>query len=252
MRALARTLAVLVGCALGATGCERSPVGPPPSENVLVGLRIEPATTTLRVGTTRQLQLLAVYLDGSSAPVTGQDWTSTPNGVAIIDTQGNVTALRLGIATVSTSFSNFRAALVLSITNEEAGGPFDSFSATWNGEALNESCIRLVGPGPSPCRVGHTFGFSLTLNQSGYSLSGALSLGGAEGSVQGWRDVFGRIFLTGKLQSPETAVEITDWSTLVSPPGIGMTGTFEFVEKFTNSFGAQVLVQAYRLVDVRR
>lgn len=68
---------------------------------VIVGIAVDPASSTIFVGDTTQLTATATYSDGSSADVTGAAaWTSSDTGVATVDT-GAVEGVGAGLATIS-------------------------------------------------------------------------------------------------------------------------------------------------------
>ena len=79
------------------------------------GLRISPAVSTLEAGS--ELQLLAVFVsvDGDTVPVEGILWSSSDPDVASISSDGRVTGLRSGAATIVGLHGSERATAVLQV-----------------------------------------------------------------------------------------------------------------------------------------
>ena len=211
----------------------------------------------MTVGETVQLQTLGIFSDGSTETVTATSWTATPNGVGTVDNSGRLTGVRLGVVTVTAAYNNLLGALVLRVIDEPAQIPSTNLAGTWTGRVLVTECTRASGTGPSPCRTNIQLPFELTLTHpSPYSLSGTFVLGEANGPVDGWRDLVGRMYLKGVLRFTgdfgPVSYELTEWNVRAVAPLNEMEGDFEALERFSNFFDAQVLRTKHVLIDVRR
>ncbi|QXB55575.1 Ig-like domain-containing protein [Aeromonas sp. FDAARGOS 1415] len=73
--------------------------------------------STLAAGTKTQLTAIATYSDGSSQDITGLvSWSSSDSGVATVDTNGQVTAVAPGTATITGSFGGQTSILTITVT----------------------------------------------------------------------------------------------------------------------------------------
>jgi hypothetical protein len=255
-----RSLLVLVVTGLAATagvGCGSQPPTAPGSPPVLIRVEIRPRPTQVSVGQTFELKAFGIYSDGSSDNGTSAVWVASPNGVASIDTLGRLTGIRLGVVAVTMARDGLNDALSVRVTDEASTVPSVSLAGAWSGTANWIDCTRASGPGPSPCAVGTATLVRLVLEQpQPYTLIGSLSLGSATGLVQGWRDVVGRMFLSGSMSfdlghGPHT-YELTDWSVRLVAPFDRLSGRFEVTERFDNAFGPQLLRSTFESTAMLR
>lgn len=237
---------VEVGCA------ERSAAPTSPSGRTLLGIAVVTSKTDVNVGETIQLQATSLYSDGTKAPAS-VTWVAIPNAVASISATGALTGLKLGSAAVTAMTPDHSAVAVFRVIDENGLPARVDLSGVWSGDVRVKSCLRIAGPGSSPCRTGADFPFKLVLTQSNYALTSGITIGSGSGTLTGWRDYIGNLHLTGTLAiSDSGTAEITRWETRASPPWSAMSGEFEVVERFTNYFGSQVTRVTYELEGVVR
>jgi hypothetical protein len=166
----------------------------------MISLNITPATVSISLGTSHQLQAIATWTDGTSQNVSGNaTWSSSQLAFATVDTQGNVTGVGKGAAQVSAAYQgitgsaavNVGAAALLSITVSPnppslpvgesqqltATGKYTdgsvqnlSQSATWTSSG---AAIASVSPGGSV--VAHATG-TATISATSGSITGSASL----------------------------------------------------------------------------
>ena len=68
---------------------------------VVVGLNIVPATLSIVLESSRQLQAIATWSDGTTQDVSNvADWSSTPEGIAIVSSGGLANAQQVGSTTI--------------------------------------------------------------------------------------------------------------------------------------------------------
>jgi len=99
---------------LGQTGASQVTV----SAAVLTSLEVDPATASVPLGASAPLKAVGVYSDGSAADVTAQAlWASSSPSVTVSNasgTEGLVSAVSLGSATVSATFQGMSASSAVS------------------------------------------------------------------------------------------------------------------------------------------
>jgi uncharacterized protein YjdB len=84
---------------------------------VPASLQLTPATTSIAAGTTQQYSVNVVYSDGSTQPVTaGLSWLSSSAAVAGIDSNGLVTGIAPGQATITVAYDSMTATASLTVT----------------------------------------------------------------------------------------------------------------------------------------
>ena len=90
----------------------------------LLSLEIVPASVTLKVGTTTQLQLLGHRSDGTVIDLTGlADWSASFGGVSVLyvdnryDHKGFVTTFGIGAATIHATYQGLFADVPVNVTN---------------------------------------------------------------------------------------------------------------------------------------
>lgn len=238
-------------------GCEARPVPTSPAERILIGLIVRAPKTDVNVGESIDLQAVSLYSDGSEA-IAPAEWSAVPNAVAIVTATGRLTGLKLGTVAVTARSGERSGVAVFRIMRENGQPARIDLSGMWRGQARISECERIAGPGPNPCATGVVLDVSLLIQQANYLMAAETSIGVRDyvyaGTVTGWRDYIGNMFMTGTLsnRSVGSTVEITGWETRVSPPWSTMTGYFEAVENVGNDFGAQVMRLRYELIEVAR
>lgn len=96
----------------GKSGQATVTVGPP------VGLvQVTPATASLAVGATVQLQATPRSASGVALPGREVTWSSTDNNVATVSTTGRVTAVALGEATIKATSEGVEGTATITVTN---------------------------------------------------------------------------------------------------------------------------------------
>lgn len=98
---------------LGQTGSAQVSV----SSAVLTALEVDPATASVPLGSTQTLKAMGLYSDGSVTDVSGLSmWQSSAGSVTVSNASGSegvVSAVSLGSATVSATFGGFTASSVV-------------------------------------------------------------------------------------------------------------------------------------------
>jgi hypothetical protein len=83
---------------------------------VVVGLNIVPATLSLPLGSSSQLQAMATMSDGSTQNMTTSvTWSSTPSTVAAVNAQGSVTAAGKGAAQLSVAYQGITGSASITV-----------------------------------------------------------------------------------------------------------------------------------------
>ena len=114
MRLSLGPLAALLTLA-GAIGCGGGDTVTGPSPGTLTSIQLSGNTDLTAVGQTNQLILTGLYSDGSNKDVTADAaWTSSTTSVATVS-RGVVTAVSLGVATITARFSSRTATATLVI-----------------------------------------------------------------------------------------------------------------------------------------
>ena len=101
--------AALTACAVGAWACGESLTKPPPVTTVAV---ISPIGARLAVGRSVQLSASARDAAGTEVPLVGLTWTSSAPSVAAVSSEGVVTGLGEGSATVTAQAAGARGRVV--------------------------------------------------------------------------------------------------------------------------------------------
>ena len=83
--------------------------------NTIVGIRVAPAQVMLAVGATQQLQVFALFSDGSEQPVTGSFIVNSPM-IATVSATGLVTGVSAGTAAVVATFGGFAQNVPITVT----------------------------------------------------------------------------------------------------------------------------------------
>jgi hypothetical protein len=218
-------------------------------------VEIGPLVDPIHVGSTTTVSALGSYADGHTAPVMAT-WSSDNTAVATIDAGGRLTAIRLGRAGITAAFESMTASTEIIVTPAPGASWSGDFSGTWTGDSTEVSCTRLSGPGPSPCegqeRGGGRFPTTFVIHQNASAVTAGATVNIFSGTLEGWVDDSGHLYLTGQLSEGEGGTSrLRDADFTISPAGT-LVGTYSWTRTFTNAFGAQILRQDWRLLDLTR
>ena len=132
----------------------------------VTGLNIVPATLSVVLGSSRQLQAIATMSDGSTKNMTATvTWGVAQPEIARISSHGMATAMQIGSTTIFAQNSGVTASAGLTVIPLMALNYFDRASATQTGI---DAKIRLVNPGVSAgdiCAMVYVFDQSQELNE---------------------------------------------------------------------------------------
>ena len=106
-------LFTLVGVA--SLACSGDTTEPPPAEPTLTRITISPSDLTLEIGQTQQLSAQGTYSDGSTENL-NPTWSSSAADVASISVSGLVTAVGVGVVTISASFDGLTGSGSITVT----------------------------------------------------------------------------------------------------------------------------------------
>jgi hypothetical protein len=210
---------VLIGALwAGACGNSNSPTAPTTGPTSA----ITPATTALAVS-----QSQTYTLSATPTPTT-VSWVSSNTNALVIDSGGTATAVGVGSATITATGD---AAQTATLTVQTV----PLYQGNWIGSATVATCTDLVAfsvAGYCAQNLGTTQQVTLSLNQSGLTLTGSMSKteGGnlLTGPVGGATGVAGDITLTGTLagfaNGANLQLGIISWNSFSD--GSNMTGTW--------------------------
>ena len=103
----------------GVSGAASITVGPPS----LTGLSIAPSSSSLPLGTGKQLTATGTYTDGSSNDITTLvTWSSTAASIATVSSSGLVSSLAQGAATISATMGTISAAASIAVLPPQLSG----------------------------------------------------------------------------------------------------------------------------------
>lgn len=219
-----------------------APTAPTPVRSTTPTLTIVPALDVLRVGQAETFTAVLLSGDGTQRWVDAA-WTSDAPTVAAINSDGTVSALSPGAATIRATFQQYRAELPLQIVPDVKG--------TWVGTYRVADCRRVSGAGPSYCRfvIGSVMPVRLILDQSADEVSGTLELYTntndvvESGAVSGQVHVDATLTLEGTTKSVDPAHQsettISNWNTQLTEDLLRMTGRFTQNRTFYNAWGLQ-------------
>jgi uncharacterized protein YjdB len=115
------------------------------SDAALVALELEPATATVPVGARQRFTGAGRYSDGTSRDVTSLlAWSSSDEGVAVIDTTGEATGVSAGMATITATLGTLRATAELTVSTATLAR------------------LEIEPAAPAPLAVGRTLAFRAT------------------------------------------------------------------------------------------
>ena len=202
---------VVAGLWAGACGGSSTPTTPTTAAALAI---TPPSTTVLVVG---QVQPYAVANGKADAVVT---WTSSDPNVLAIDSTGNATAIAMGIITITASTNDGQTA-----TLQVQVVP--NYQGTWTGTITNTACTDIAGfASINYCSRGLGIAQSLTLSlaQSGVTISGTMTKsetgGSVSGVVTGVIGSGGDVTLTGTLSGISNGASLTvtllSWNSLAT------------------------------------
>lgn len=246
----------IVSFALVAGACNAS--SGPTAPSALVGLAIQPASVVLHVGSSATLSAVGTYSDHHTAPIAAS-WSSDNSTVAVVDSFGRVTAMRIGGGRITASSAALSATVDIIVTPLDNASWSGDFSGTWSGMSLELKCTWLGGPGPSPCEGHYNGGLrlatTLVIRQDRNAATCAMTIGGIDkltGTLTGWVSSDAHLYLLGQVAGDEAGIaRIDDADFTVSPAGT-LVGTYAWTNTFRNAFGDQRLVENWRLLDLTR
>jgi hypothetical protein len=201
------------------------------------------------------LSAVGRYDDGRTAPVPAT-WSTDNAAVATVDQSGRLTAVRIGHTAVTAISENLSATQDAAV-NPGPNAPWvGEFSGTWSGDSTELSCSRISGTGPSPCegqeRGGGRFPTTLTIRQQANAVTSQTLMNVFTGTLTGWVDGTGHLYLSGQVSQVEAGVSKLRDSDFSISPGGTLVGTYSWIRTFTNAWGQQVLRQDWRLLDRTR
>ncbi len=114
----------------------------------VIALNITPATLSMGLGSSRQLQAIATLSDGTTQDLTGiVAWSSTQPAIASVSSGGLAIAEQVGSTTILAEGSGLTGSADLTVMPLIAVNYFDRASAEKSGA---DSTIRLTNPGLTP------------------------------------------------------------------------------------------------------
>ncbi len=104
--------------------------GPPPPPPTQTGLTIAPTSVTLTsAGATQQLAVRATFSDNSAQDVTSTaSYMDSNSGSATVSSSGLVTAVAIGSANITASYSGFSAVAAITVNINQASPPDAAFA----------------------------------------------------------------------------------------------------------------------------
>lgn len=231
-----------------ANSCVTAPSSP------FVALEVFPAIKAVWIRQATQFVAANVDSNGRRSPVRAS-WSSTPADIGSIDSQGVFIGLAYGVATVSATSADGSASRNVAVVQD--------YSGLWTGQVRVATCRRQQGSGSDYCRFrrGAVFPTRLILTQREDIVSGRIELDdtlgrpSSAGEITGTSTPSGGLVLGGKWQSLEEGDRnvhvLRTWSTAEDDAG-RMVGTFMTEHTMTNSFGPQIGIEEYTLVNMTR
>jgi Bacterial Ig-like domain (group 2) len=142
------------------TGTASLTVTPP----AVIGLNIVPATLTMVLGSSRQLQAIGTLSDGTTQDMTGiVAWSSTDPNIASVSSGGLATAAQVGVTTILAQSNGLTGSAQITVVPLVAVSYFSRVNAVASGI---DGTIRLANPGPtSLCAMVYVFDQNQELNE---------------------------------------------------------------------------------------
>ena len=137
-----------------------------------VALNIVPATLSMVLGSSRQLQAIATLSDGTTQDLTGiAAWSSTDPNIASVSSGGLVSAVQLGVTTILAQSNGLTGSAQITVVPLVAVSYFSRVNSVASGI---DGTIRLANPdATSLCAMVYVFDQNQELNECcGCSVSG--------------------------------------------------------------------------------
>jgi hypothetical protein len=155
----ATTVSATAGSVIGFAGLTVTPA-------VMVALNIIPATLSMVLGSSRQLQSIATFSDGTTQNVTGIVlWSSMQPAIASVSGNGLTIALQAGSTTILAQSGGLTGTANLTVVPLMAVNYFDRASAEKSGI---DATFRFINPGLTPgnlCAMVYVFDRNQELNE---------------------------------------------------------------------------------------
>jgi trimeric autotransporter adhesin len=150
------------------TGTASLTVTPP----VVIGLSVVPATLSMVLGSSRQLQAIATLSDGTTQDMTGTvAWSSTDPNIASVSSGGLVSAAQVGGTTILAQSNGLTGSAQITVVPLVAVSYFSRVNSV---NAGIDGTVQLTNPGLTPlCAMVYVFDQNQELNECcGCSISG--------------------------------------------------------------------------------
>lgn len=242
-------------------GCSSStlPSAPGPTVQV-VSMLLTPDRSSLKVGATIVFAASLLMSDGTMRSV-NPTWSVDSAVAGIVDSAGKVTGLAPGSVVVRATFEGTAASRSLVVVPD--------FQGTWFGQFKRDTCVRVSGPGSSPCRFleGAVLILQLDIAHSGAAdVSGKITFftsgptrevpgpPAEAGAVSGQIAETGTLTISGStspVQEDQGSTLLSEWATGLQTQAV-MTGRFVMTQTFYNAFGLQVLTEECTIIKLQR
>jgi hypothetical protein len=250
-----------------ACGGSASPIGP--SENSptrIINVSGNLAFGDVAVGSLRDLTYTITNSGTASLTISG----TTISGGLVSHTSFSFTSGTIGPGATQTVSVRFQPTVpaafsgTITVIGDQTSGTntlaisgnatAPSFAGAWSGRYIVERCDGTGSVQDYFCSSrgafppGTDLPVSLSLTQSGSSVSGSISIGQVSGPVTGTVNGSGTLLLQGTARNGTLALTLSGWSTTVS--GASMSGTFVYNASIGGIPGVAVVTN--RLSGVRR
>ena len=209
-------------------GGDGSPTAPTPPPATVTGLAITSSTDLLKISQAGTFVATATMSNGSTATVAAT-WRTDNPAVATVDSNGRVTGVGSGEASISAESNGVRATprtvRVLPDYHGRWGGDWRVAGCTADGDWARTDICRKVP-------AGSLLSFALSLSQDRDNTSGNVTLDDVAGPVQGPIRLDGQLNVAGAFTSADEGIVIdttvTEWETTTTD-NQRMTGRFVLV-----------------------
>lgn len=241
-------LPLMTACSESPTG--PSPTGPSPSSPSSATTRVISVVGNLAfgdvpVGSQRTmsytiansgsapLSVSGTTISGGLAAHTVFSWISgqiAPGGSQVVTVRFQPTAAGNFNGTIAVNADQTAGSNIVAISGSAAGASIDG---TWSGQYVVERCdgtgsnqdyFCSAGRGAYP--PGSSLPISVTLQQSGASVNGSITLGRVVGAVHGTISPTGTLILQGTASAGTLSLSLSSWNTSVG--GGAMNGSFAY------------------------
>lgn len=204
-------------------GSSSNPYSPAADPSVAVSSPNGP----LFIGSTTQFDARETLRDGTTRVASSASWSSDRPQIASVSTQGMVTAVAAGEATIFADVNGVRGSLAIRV--------FPNFAGSWLGREVAVSCIdsgALTGFCSLSGIVGEVFSHSSTFTQSLASVTAVLQTDdGQHATMSGTITIDGGLQLnsaTALPEDPEFKLQVENWNSRSDTPS-RLTGTYDVV-----------------------